>query len=94
MSAMAGATIIEMPDAARYRQAVNDRLDATMAVVAAWQAVHEFNEARTRRPFEFNERSHLAALRNAALECEGVYERALAREREAGDRVLKVVLHG
>lgn len=86
--------VVDHQDAVTYQSAVNNRIDSKMAVIAAWQAVHDFDSARTRRGFTLEETARQASLRNAALECEGVYERALAREKEAGDRVLKVVLHG
>lgn len=86
--------IVSIADAERYQQAVADRLDAKMAVVAAWAQVHAYDDARTCAPYSARGDAKLHALRNAALECEGVYERALAREKEAADRVLKVVLHG
>lgn len=81
-------------DADAYRAAVQSRCDAKLSVLMAWEAWHHFHEARVKRPFTLEEQQRGQGLRNAALECEGVYERALAREREAGDRVLKVVLHG
>lgn len=89
-----GAVCIDPADADRYKQAVADRLDAKMAVVAAWAQVHAYDDARTCAPYSAQGDAKLHALRNAALECEGVYERAVAREKEAADRVLKVVLHG
>lgn len=86
--------VISPADTERYRAAVADRMEARVAVVMAWNLVASFDEARTRRGLTPHEQEMRRARIAAAHECEGVLERALAREREAGDRVLKVVLHG